>query len=101
MAPAADNASAMAATGMISARIMELLFQMSTRSRRPSVLINLIRASSAPRAKETPLRVWRADIRPDFDWDKQRVGWVERSNTHQLLFMALMGFAKGSTHPTC
>src|SRR6266481_9616598 len=23
------------------------------------------------------------------------------SDTHQLLFMALMGFAKGSTHPTC
>jgi hypothetical protein len=28
------------------------------------------------------------------------VGWVERSDTHQLLFMPLMGFAKGSTHPT-
>jgi hypothetical protein len=27
----------------------------------------------------------------------QRVGWVERSDTHQLLFVALMGFAKGST----
>jgi hypothetical protein len=26
-------------------------------------------------------------------------GWVERSDTHQLLFAKMMGFAKGSTHP--
>jgi len=29
----------------------------------------------------------------------QRVGWVERSDTHQLHLMEMMGFA-GSTHPT-
>jgi hypothetical protein len=28
------------------------------------------------------------------------VGWVERSDTHHLLFVKMMGFAKGSTHPT-
>jgi len=28
------------------------------------------------------------------------VGWVERSDTHQLPFAKMMGFAKGSTHPT-
>jgi pimeloyl-ACP methyl ester carboxylesterase len=26
--------------------------------------------------------------------------WVERSDTHQSQFAKLMGFAKGSTHPT-
>jgi hypothetical protein len=30
----------------------------------------------------------------------QLVGWVERSDTHQSQFAKLMGFAKGSTHPT-
>jgi hypothetical protein len=30
----------------------------------------------------------------------QPVGWVERSDTHQLPFAKMMGFAKGSTHPT-
>ena len=30
----------------------------------------------------------------------ERVGWVERSDTHQLHLMKMMGFA-GSTHPTC
>jgi hypothetical protein len=30
----------------------------------------------------------------------QGVGWVERSDTHQLQFAGAMGFAKGSTHPT-
>jgi len=30
----------------------------------------------------------------------QPVGWVERSDTHQLKFAKMMGFAKGSTHPT-
>jgi hypothetical protein len=29
----------------------------------------------------------------------KRVGWVERSDTHQAQFTPLMGFAKGSTHP--
>jgi hypothetical protein len=29
----------------------------------------------------------------------QRVGWVERSDTHQLHLIEMMGFA-GSTHPT-
>jgi hypothetical protein len=29
----------------------------------------------------------------------QRVGWVERSDTHQLHLMEVMGF-EGSTHPT-
>jgi hypothetical protein len=28
-----------------------------------------------------------------------RTGWVERSDTHQLHLMEMMGFA-GSTHPT-
>ncbi len=28
------------------------------------------------------------------------VGWVERSDTRQLRFAKMMGFAKGSTHPT-
>ena len=31
---------------------------------------------------------------------RERVGWVERSDTHQLHLMEMMGFA-GSTHPTC
>src|SRR5712675_3196489 len=31
--------------------------------------------------------------------ERQRVGWVERSDTHQLHLMEMMGFA-GSTHPT-
>jgi hypothetical protein len=31
---------------------------------------------------------------------QQDVGWVERSDTHQLHLMEVMGFA-GSTHPTC
>jgi hypothetical protein len=31
---------------------------------------------------------------------KQPVGWVERNDTHQLPFAKMMGFAKGSTHPT-
>src|SRR6266850_1791188 len=31
--------------------------------------------------------------------NRQRVGWVERSDTHQLHLMEMMGFA-GSTHPT-
>src|SRR5258708_8700491 len=30
--------------------------------------------------------------------EKQRVGWVERSDTYQLHLMEMMGFA-GSTHP--
>ena len=30
----------------------------------------------------------------------ERVGWVERSDTHPLQFAMVMGFAKGSTHPT-
>src|SRR6266436_6777795 len=30
--------------------------------------------------------------------NRQRVGWVERSDTHQLHLMEMMGFA-GSTHP--
>jgi hypothetical protein len=30
----------------------------------------------------------------------QPVGWVERSDTHQLRFSKMMGFAKSSTHPT-
>jgi hypothetical protein len=30
----------------------------------------------------------------------QPVGWVERSDTHQLQFLKLMGIAKNSTHPT-
>jgi hypothetical protein len=30
----------------------------------------------------------------------EHVGWVERSDTHYLLFYGPMGFAKGSTHPT-
>jgi hypothetical protein len=30
----------------------------------------------------------------------QRVEWVERSDTHQLQLAKMMGFAKGSTHPT-
>ena len=69
MAPVADNASAMAATGMISARIMKLLFKRVPGPEGPSVLINLIRPGSAPRAKERPPGMRRADIRPDFDWD--------------------------------
>src|SRR5258707_12109768 len=28
------------------------------------------------------------------------VGWVERSDTHQSKLAKMMGFAKGSTHPT-
>ena len=28
------------------------------------------------------------------------VGWVERSDTHQSHLAKMMGFAKGSTHPT-
>ena len=28
------------------------------------------------------------------------VGWVERSDTHQLQLAKLLRFAKGSTHPT-
>jgi hypothetical protein len=32
-------------------------------------------------------------------FSNQRVGWVERSDTHQLHLMEMMGFA-GSTHPT-
>src|SRR5467141_5305017 len=31
-------------------------------------------------------------------FSNQRVGWVERSDTHQLHLMEMMGFA-GSTHP--
>jgi hypothetical protein len=31
---------------------------------------------------------------------EQPVGWVERSDTHQLMFAKMMGFAKGSTHRT-
>jgi hypothetical protein len=30
----------------------------------------------------------------------KHVGWVERSDTHQLKFAKMMGYAKGSTHPT-
>jgi hypothetical protein len=44
-APAADKASAMAATGMISARIINSLFY-KCRSERPSILTDLIRPSS-------------------------------------------------------
>jgi hypothetical protein len=28
----------------------------------------------------------------------QRVGWVERSDTHQFCFAKMMGYARGSTH---
>jgi hypothetical protein len=31
---------------------------------------------------------------------QQLLGWVERSDTHQSQFAKLIGFAKGSTHPT-
>jgi len=32
--------------------------------------------------------------------ENSNVGWVERSDTHQLQLAQAMGFAKGSTHPT-
>src|SRR6266568_7678356 len=31
---------------------------------------------------------------------RRSTGWVERSDTHQFEFTEMMGFAKGSTHPT-
>jgi hypothetical protein len=39
--------------------------------------------------------------RPEYDAEAwQRVGWVERSETHQFLARKNDGFRKGSTHPT-
>src|SRR5207253_2728066 len=38
--------------------------------------------------------------RRDSNFAAKSVGWVERSETHHLSSRKVMGFAKGSTHPT-
>jgi hypothetical protein len=84
----------------------------STSAITPELLAALAQVESSGNPVDRTYWRWRRSLNPFAIYQTQPVGWVERlvrrsstseggSDTHRLRLFMSVGFANGSTHPTC